>query len=122
MHSVSICRTCPRDTAQSGVPGAELAHALQALSRAAGVQLLQVTCLGACRLPCSIALDAPSKPRLRFSGLRADDCRALVDLIDLYRASADGALAPDALPATLRSRLTARSPKLHPPLPAASTT
>jgi predicted metal-binding protein len=111
VHSLSICRTCPRDQSESGLPGDELLARLRPFAEREGIQLLRVACLGACRQPCSVALDAPEKPRLRFSGLRAQDSAAIEELMRRYRLSAEGLPDATTIPASLRAALTAVSPK-----------
>ncbi|MEP7243550.1 MAG: DUF1636 family protein [Gammaproteobacteria bacterium] len=112
MNSLLICRTCPRDAQESGLPGAELAARLSDIIECHGVQLLRVSCLGACRQPCAVALDAPRKQRLRFSRLDSSDACDLEVVIQRYCLSEDGCLPPHMLPLALRDRLSAISPKL----------
>jgi predicted metal-binding protein len=89
-----------------------LAQQLRESCERLGVALLRVNCLGACKQPCSIALDATGKPRLRFSGLASTtDCAAVEALIQGYQQSATGDPATFEIPATLRPALSAVSPK-----------
>jgi len=112
--SVSICRTCPRDRRDSGVWGLALAQRLRQPLAARGIDLLMVNCLGACTHPCTLALDAPAKDRLRFSGLSADDETSLQQVVDAYSLSTLGRLDLQTLAPSLQMRLSAVSPKLGP--------
>ena len=115
MHVLLICRTCPRGQQTSEEPSVVLARQLGERCDSLGMELLRVNCLGACRQPCAVALDAPDKPRLRFSGLRAsEDAASLDELIVAYRQSVTGDPTSLAIPAALRSALSAVSPKLRP--------
>jgi predicted metal-binding protein len=111
MHSLLICRTCPRDGAASGAPGIVLAASLSGPLAACGVRILRVNCLGACRQPCAVALDAPSKFRLRFSNLGPADARDIELVAQRYRLSQNGRIPLESLPAGLRGRLSAVAPK-----------
>jgi predicted metal-binding protein len=109
--SVSICRTCPRYLHESGAFAMIFGEGMRAALHKRGVPLLMVTCLGSCKQPGAIALDSPWKDRLRFSRLNADDIEMLICAVDTYRAAPAGRIDLDKLPPTLRSRLSAVSPK-----------
>ena len=111
MHLLLICRTCPRDTASSGTPGGALAATLGKSAASWGVQVLRVNCLGSCRQPCAVALDAPTKYRLRFSNLQPSDAGDLEKVVQQYCMSDSGRIAAENLPPALRGRLTAVAPK-----------
>jgi predicted metal-binding protein len=111
MHLLLICRTCPRDMASSGMPGDALAASLSESAASCGVQVLRVNCLGSCRQPCTVALDEPTKCRLRFSNLEAGDAGDLEKVVRQYCMSDTGRIAAEGLPPTLRGRLTAVAPK-----------
>ena len=116
MHSLSICRTCPRDRRESGAPGLALTLRLRGFSEREGMALLRVNCLGACLQPCTIALDAPRKFRLRFSGLRPEDGDAVEELAARYLRSSEGRPDSHTIPDSLLGALSAVSP-IHPLLP-----
>ena len=113
MHTLLICRTCPRDTASSGTPGGSLAATLGKTVASWGVQVLRVNCLGSCRQPCAVALDAPSKFRLRFSNLQPGDAGDLEKVVRQYCLSDSGRIATESLPPALRGHLTAVAPKMR---------
>ena len=114
MHSLIICRTCPRGTDESGSACAALAARMKDVLRDHAVVIRRVNCLGACTQPCAIALDAPGKFRLRFSDLRLADAGELECVIRQYCSSENGSLPTESLPPGLRSRLSALSPKYPP--------
>jgi predicted metal-binding protein len=109
MHTLSVCRTCPREAAEKG----GLAERLRALKFASvkGFQLLSVECLGGCLKPCNVAFDAGHKWRVRLSGLTAEHAADLIAAARAYAASPDGRLGEEALPPALRGRISALSPK-----------
>jgi predicted metal-binding protein len=109
--SVLICRTCPRNRNESGAFGIILAEGIRAALRERGVRVLMVTCLGSCKQPGAVALDSPGKERLRFSGLSAVDIEPLIGAVDVYQAASSGRMDIDKFPTSLRSRLSAVSPK-----------
>jgi len=109
--SVSICRTCPRDRRESGSFGIILAEGIRAALLERRVRMLMVTCLGSCKHPGAAALDSPWKERLRFSRLSAVDIEPLIGAVDVYQATSSGRIDIDKLPTSLRSRLSAVSPK-----------
>lgn len=109
MHTLSVCRTCPR----GGTPETGLRQALRdrwAEAASPALQLLVVECVGACPMPHSVAFDAPGKWRLRLSGLTPDHADDLFVALRLYEESGDGNLALDALPPGLCGHVSARSP------------
>lgn len=117
MDALLICRTCPRDQRDSGGPGLRLAKRLAAVAAERQFQLLRVNCLGACRQPCAMALAAPAKLRLRFSGLEETDGDAIEQLLTTYQHSSDGRLEAEQIPPSLRSALSAVSPRRQPQPP-----
>ena len=110
-ESVSICRSCPRDRRDSGSFGPAVADRLRGELNKRGVAVLMVTCLGSCKTPGAVALDAPDKDRLRVSDLCTADVEPLLNLVDAYLASPTGLLDPQHFPSSLRSRISAISPK-----------
>jgi len=110
MHTLSVCRTCPRGRA----PEKELRDHLRGLLADAGAtqdwQLLLVECVGGCPKPCAVAFDAPGKWRIRLGGLTLEDADDIISVLHLYERSADGYLADEVLPPGLRGHISARSP------------
>jgi predicted metal-binding protein len=109
MHTLSVCRTCPRGQAEKG----GLAERLRALKfpPASAFQLLSVECLGSCLKPCTVAFDAQGKWRVRLSGLTAASAADLIAAAGAYADSPDGRLTDELLPPALRGRISALSPK-----------
>jgi predicted metal-binding protein len=112
MHSLLICRTCPRDGSASGAPGAVLAETPSGSMASCGVRILRVNCLGSCRQPCAVALDAPTKFRLRFSNLEPADALDLEAVVKRYCSSESGRIPVENLPPRFRERLSAVAPKV----------
>jgi predicted metal-binding protein len=109
MHTLSVCRTCPR----GGIPETGLRERLRALladTAASALQLLLVECVGSCPRPCAVAFDAPGKWRIRLSGLTPAHADDIVTALRSYAGSADGSLPNESLPAGLRGHISARSP------------
>jgi predicted metal-binding protein len=109
-----VCRTCPRDARDTGSFGAALDQAVDDLARRRGVRVRHVPCLGGCPRSGNAGLDAMGKPRIRFSAIDAadpDDAAALVEAAARYDASGSGLPDDWGIPAPLRTRLTAVSPK-----------
>ena len=105
-----VCRTCPRYESDSGSFGNELDPAL-AHARSRGVRVRHVPCVGGCPHAGNVALDGPGKPRVRFSALTIDDADDLLVAAAAYDASATGTPGDWDVPAPLKDRLTAVSPK-----------
>ncbi|WP_433781236.1 DUF1636 family protein [Actinomycetospora sp. CA-101289] len=105
-----VCRTCPRDEADSGSFGHRLDAALAA-ARSRGVRVRHVPCVGGCPHAGNVALDGPGKPRVRFSFLTTDDAGDLLDATVAYDASSTGTPGDWDVPAPLAGRLTAVTPK-----------
>ena len=110
-----VCRTCPRyePAPPPGAPkrGAALGRLLKADPRLpAGLEVRAVNCLAGCPNPCNAAIDAPGVGRLRFSRLETGDAAALIEAA--AACARRGGAEPEAadLPASLRDRITARSP------------
>jgi predicted metal-binding protein len=91
-----------------------LAAGIRAALSERGVRVLMVTCLGSCKQPGAVALDSPWKDRLRFSRLKADEIEPIIGAVDVYQATSSGRINIDKLPPSLRSRLSAVSPKVRP--------
>lgn len=109
--TVAICRTCPRDQPRSGEQGLALYHEIRDRLTSLGVTVMMVHCLGSCRTPCAVALDAPTKPRVRLSGLKDTDAADLIDAVLEYREAAPGEVTAAVLPEPLQHHVTAISPK-----------
>jgi predicted metal-binding protein len=111
METLSVCRTCPRESAEKG----GVVDALRALaaggSGACDASILSVECLGGCPRPCTVAFDAPGKWRVRLSGLTARDAADILAAARTYASLPDGRLSDDVLPPALRGRISALSPK-----------
>ena len=113
---IFICTTCNRYAAPAGMtpgdmtPGQRLALAMKRCAAAAGsaIAIRTVECLNGCPRPCTAALRAPGKTVMRFSELTPDDAQALLDAATCYAESADGDIPPDALPESLRIKLSGR--------------
>ncbi|MEJ2866482.1 DUF1636 family protein [Actinomycetospora sp. OC33-EN08] len=106
-----VCRTCPRDRADTGSFGVALDRLLTGAAER-GVRVRHVPCLGGCPNDGNVAVDGPGKPRVRFSHLSADDAPWLLDAAAAFDASESG--VPDGgweVPSALRDRLTAVTPK-----------
>lgn len=104
-----VCRTCPRDRPDTGSFGTALDPLL---SGSGPVRVRHVPCLGGCPNAGNVAVDGPGKPRVRFSAVSGDDAPALLAAAAAYDASETG--LPDEgweVPASLRARLTAVTPK-----------
>ena len=113
MHTLSVCRTCPRHLSEKGGLPERVRALAQAGAMPDGFQVLAVECLGGCQQPSTAAFDAPDKWRIRLTRLVADDAADLVEAARIYAASPDGDLADLGLPPRLRGHISARSPK-HP--------
>jgi predicted metal-binding protein len=105
-----VCRTCPRYEADSGSFGDRLDLALTH-ARSHGVRVRHVPCVGGCPHAGNIALDGPGKPRVRFSSLTTDDADDLLAAAAAYDASPTGTPGDWDVPAPLKDRLTAVTPK-----------
>jgi predicted metal-binding protein len=112
-ESVSICRSCPRYRQDCGSFGRAVADRLAGELNKRGVAVLMVTCLGSCKTPGAIALDAPRKDRIRVSDLCTADAEPLLKLVDAYLASPTGRLDLQHFPSSLRARVSAISPKIN---------
>ena len=114
MDTIAICRTCPRDTPQSGAFGLELRAAVRSKLAGNGINVMMVQCLGSCRRPCAVAFDAPEKARIRFSDLVLQDAGVLIQAALQYAQFTDVLRDHHAFPKTLQSRISAIAPKYAP--------
>ena len=111
---IFVCTTCDRYAAAPAAgqarPGQALAAAmrLQAAQCGGTIAVRTVECLNGCPHPCAAALRMPGKPIIRFAELTADDAPALLDVARRYAESADGDVPTEALPASLRGKVSDR--------------
>jgi predicted metal-binding protein len=110
---VFVCLTCNRYASNAAgelTPGQRLAAAMRltAAKVASPVAIRTVECLNGCPHPCTAALRAPGKCVIRFAELTTDDAAALIEAAELYARSPDGDIRPEALPATLRAKVSGR--------------
>jgi len=110
---VFVCTTCSRyDPAPAGqpTPGLRLAQAMKQHAAQAGsaAAVRMVECLNGCPRPCMAALRTPGKCFIRFSELTMEDAPALLQAAALYAESPDGDLPLEALPASLRGKVSDR--------------
>ena len=110
---VFVCTTCNRYAPAAvgqATPGERLAQAMRQHAAQCGsaVTVRTVECLNGCPHPCTAALRMPRKVVIRFSGLTATDAPALIQAAARYAEIPDGDIPPDALPASLRSKVSDR--------------
>ncbi|WP_370551994.1 DUF1636 family protein [Haliea sp. E1-2-M8] len=111
MHTIAICRTCPRDTPQSGTFGLELRAELRTRLADDGPSIMMVQCLGSCRKPCGVAFDAPNKARIRLSDIAVQDAGLLTQAARNYVHFGTALSSLNVFPMALRSRISAIAPK-----------
>ena len=112
MHSLLVCRTCPRSEPEKGGLRQRLYELRGDHGAIDGLTLLGVECLGGCQKPLAAALDAPRKWRVRLTGLSTGDAADLLAAARSYTHSPDGYLTDVMLPSALRGRISALSPKM----------
>ena len=120
-YTAPFMQTCNRyDPAPAGAPtpGRRLAAALlqQARAPGCGITVRTVECLNGCPHPCTAALRTPGKCVIRFSGLTQDDAPALIEAAERYATSDDGDIPDDAVPASLRARISLRVGTVRKPI------
>ncbi len=111
MHTLSVCRTCPRHLSEKGGLPERVRATAHGSAMPDGFEILFVECLGGCQQPSAAAFDAPDKWRIRLTRLVADDAADLLTAAAAYASSPDGNLADHTLPPRLRGHISARSPK-----------
>lgn len=111
MDTIAICRTCPRDTPQSGTFGLQLRAAVSSKLAGSGINIMMVQCLGSCLTPCAVAFDAPDKARIRFSDLAVQDADVLSQAAFQYAQFNAAVPSRNAFPMALQSRISAIAPK-----------
>jgi predicted metal-binding protein len=110
-NTIAICRTCPRDRPHSGAVGLSLYNEVKEKLTSHGVTVMMVHCLGSCRTPCAVALDAPAKPRVRLSSLKEVHAADLINAALEYQQATSDDIRVTTLPAALQGHVTAISPK-----------
>jgi predicted metal-binding protein len=119
--SIHVCITCraPGEAAdaEGERPGARLYRALRqaALSRAAPVELLPVTCLSVCKRPCTIGFSGAGKWTYVYGDFPPDEssAEAILDAAALYAATPDGLIPWKQRPDALKKGVVARIPPLN---------
>jgi predicted metal-binding protein len=119
-HILYICRTCPRyeKLPRPGemTRGMNLVAAMRTLaagwSGAHKYTIMAAHCLNGCPAPCNVILAGPSKTRLRFHKLTAEDAALVLEAAQLYYGTEDGEVPVERLPRALRGRLAASIPAL----------
>ena len=77
------------------------------------LHFIKVPCLNGCLSPCNVALRASGKFNLRFSLLKPDDARAVLDLVRNYLDHPTGDVPEEKWPEALRGKRTVRTPPPH---------
>ena len=114
--TVLVCTTCKREGADPADmrPGARMLAELTRRAMPSGVVLRGVECLSACKMGCSVALQAPGKWSYVYGNLdpdlHADD---ILRGAALYAASADGVVVWRDRPEVFRKQSLARLPPLE---------
>ncbi len=124
-HRLVVCTTCRRDTpaAEGKRDGARFFESIEAqfaaLTDKAGVTVTGVECMSGCDRACTLALSAPGKPSFFFGDIEptTENATQALDLVRLYRDTADGILLRGMRPAAFRRGILARLPPvvLSPP-------
>jgi len=105
-----ICRTCPRyDPRATGEFGRRLTAALAQVAENEPdnpIAIRNVQCLGGCPDDGVVAVDAPQKARVRFTGLDESDAKAVYAAALAHDACAPGAPGDWEIPAELAGRIS----------------
>ena len=113
-----ICRTCPRyDTRATGDFGRRITAALTQIADNepdTTVSIRNVQCLGGCPDEGVVAVDAPGKARVRFTGLDESDAKAVYAAALAHDACATGAPEDWEIPAELADRISSVTLKRTP--------
>ena len=100
-----ICRTCPRyDRRATGQFARDLTAAVRADGR--DIPTRNVQCLGGCPDDNVIAVDGPSKTRVRFTSITSDDATAIINATLAHQASSTGNPGDWLIPAELTCRIS----------------
>ena len=126
IHRLYVCTTCVRDLRLApGEPsrGQRLADELErglngpdgdgGIGANSRLHFIKVPCLNGCLSPCNVALRASGKFNLRFSLLKPDDARAVLDLVRNYLDHPTGDVPEEEWPEALRGKRTVRTPPPH---------
>jgi predicted metal-binding protein len=118
LMTLLICKTCPRyDIRRRGEFADRFRNALaKAVADHPGcdVSVRAVQCLGGCPADGVVALDAPCKTRVRFTGLSETDAAAVARAAVVYDAAADGHPDHWSVPVELLAHLSSITPKRGP--------
>ena len=115
-----ICRSCvwtqsvrERDGRRQGTFLLEAVRELiEAEPLPETLTLRAVYCLNGCLSPCNVAFRAAGKHHVRFSRLTPENAEDVLAYARAYQASADGEVPEDETPATMRGKMTVRTPPL----------
>jgi predicted metal-binding protein len=116
-----ICRTCPRyDPRATGEFGRRLTAALAQVAENEPdnpIAIRNVQCLGGCPDDGVVAVDAPGKARVRFTGLDESDAKAVYAAALAHDACLTGAPEDWEIPAELADRISSVTLKRTPRAP-----
>ncbi|MEX2497206.1 MAG: DUF1636 family protein [Woeseia sp.] len=111
MNTLAICRTCPRDTTETGNFGIALHELLKNELSGKAIEIMMVQCLGSCRMPGNVAFEAPDKTRIRLSGITLQDADWLLCAASNYVRTGDRLPDTELLPHALQLKISALAPK-----------
>lgn len=111
LNTLAICRTCPRDTAETGKFGIALRQILEDELSGEHIEIMMVQCLGSCRNPGNVAFDAPDKPRIRISDVTPRDADWLLCAASTYVRAGDRLSSTEMFPPALQLKISALAPK-----------
>ncbi|WP_237154303.1 DUF1636 family protein [Oryzibacter oryziterrae] len=117
--TLHVCVTCrAAETAADAPaddlrPGRRLYEGL--VSRAEGISVVPVECLGVCRRPASVALSAPGHWTYVLGDAAPDDPDGLLGAARLYAAAPQGIVPWRDRPALLKKGIVARIPPISQP-------
>lgn len=117
-----VCTTCKVDEVNeddSQRPGARLHRALQAAGAPAGVKIVGVECLSACKAGAAVALSQPGKWTYVYGQMTEEDAPDILAGAAAYAATDDGLVPWRERPVIFRKQSVARIPAFTLPLEAA---